>query len=340
MTTPQPQGLPPQTFAEWPAQPVDFDMLGPNITHGSSLSQDQRVAAEYGWNAAAREALRAQAAICIDELSRVRVALGLEAQDADADPVAVIDMLRSWEADATQRAQHLAEHLSSVLEVARTWQPDYATRMDRDTLEHAAKAVGGKRVAQAASVEPYGQITTHTETGQQFFYRWPQSPYLDNASECVTVYAGAPPAQAASVEPVAYMTEDGRTLKGMAEAVAHLPDPWCEPAQADAASEAFTGIANDDDFWTALDAWRENLQAYQPQVQQGGGESTATKLAKRTCEANADAARFTIALQTLRASLDPDDWMGPVTMHAYIDKVLAGGSPLNPDCTLTTKDPK
>lgn len=62
-------------------------------------------------------------------------------------------------------------------------------------------------------------------------------------------------AQAASVGPVAYMTEDGRTLKGMAEAVAHLPDPWCEPAQADAASEAFTGIANDDDFWAALDAW-------------------------------------------------------------------------------------
>ena len=52
------------------------------------------------------------------------------------------------------------------------------------------------------------------------------------------------------------------------------------------------------------------------------------KLAKRTCEANADSARFTIALQTLRASLDPDDWMGAVTMHNYIDAVLAGGSPL------------
>ena len=52
------------------------------------------------------------------------------------------------------------------------------------------------------------------------------------------------------------------------------------------------------------------------------------KLAKRTCEANADSARFTIALQTLRASLDPDDWMGAVTMHNYIDAVLAGGSPI------------
>ena len=56
--------------------------------------------------------------------------------------------------------------------------------------------------------------------------------------------------------------------------------------------------------------------------------SLVEKLAKRTCEANADSARFTIALQTLRASLDPDDWMGAVTMHNYIDAVLAGGSPL------------
>ena len=57
-------------------------------------------------------------------------------------------------------------------------------------------------------------------------------------------------------------------------------------------------------------------------------EALVEKLAKRTCEANADAARFTIALQPLRASLDPDDWMGPITMHGYIDAVLAGGSPL------------
>lgn len=57
-------------------------------------------------------------------------------------------------------------------------------------------------------------------------------------------------------------------------------------------------------------------------------EALVEKLAKCTCEANADSARFTIALQTLRASLDPDDWMGAVTMHNYIDAVLAGGSPL------------
>lgn len=36
--------------------------------------------------------------------------------------------------------------------------------------------------------EPYGQITTHTIHDQQFFYRWPESPYLDNAKECVNIY--------------------------------------------------------------------------------------------------------------------------------------------------------
>lgn len=35
--------------------------------------------------------------------------------------------------------------------------------------------------------DPYGRITTHTITGQQFFYRWPESPYLDNAKECIEV---------------------------------------------------------------------------------------------------------------------------------------------------------
>jgi hypothetical protein len=37
--------------------------------------------------------------------------------------------------------------------------------------------------------ETYGRITTHTITGQQFFYRWPESPYLDNAKECINVHA-------------------------------------------------------------------------------------------------------------------------------------------------------
>ena len=45
-------------------------------------------------------------------------------------------------------------------------------------------------------VEPYGRVTTHSVTGQQFFYRWPESPYLDNASECVSVYTTPQPTQA------------------------------------------------------------------------------------------------------------------------------------------------
>lgn len=42
--------------------------------------------------------------------------------------------------------------------------------------------------------EPYGHVTTHTVTGQQFFYRHPEPPYLDTAKECIAVYA-APQAQ-------------------------------------------------------------------------------------------------------------------------------------------------
>ena len=68
-------------------------------------------------------------------------------------------------------------------------------------------------------------------------------------------------------------------------------------------------------------------------------EALVEKLAKRTCEANADSARFTIALQTLRASLDPDDWMGAVTMHNYIDAVLAGGSPLSQPPAVAASSP-
>ena len=42
------------------------------------------------------------------------------------------------------------------------------------------------------SVEPYGYVTTHTVTGQQFFCRYPESPYLDNAKEYILVYAHPP----------------------------------------------------------------------------------------------------------------------------------------------------
>lgn len=72
------------------------------------------------------------------EMMRVKASLGLTDADPDTDAVAVIDMLKSWESDANRRADRLAQHLRNVLEIARTWQPNYATKMDRDTLDIAA----------------------------------------------------------------------------------------------------------------------------------------------------------------------------------------------------------
>jgi hypothetical protein len=80
------------------------------------------------------------------ELRRIRKALGWEPGDGPPpDPVAVIEMLRGWEVDAQRRAELLEQHLRAVLEVARTWQPDYATKMDRDTLQHAQDCADRKR---------------------------------------------------------------------------------------------------------------------------------------------------------------------------------------------------
>lgn len=71
------------------------------------------------------------------ELQRIRSHLGCEGQGAHTDPVDIIKMIQGWEADAQRRAELLEQHLRAVLEVARTWQPDYATKMDCDTLQYA-----------------------------------------------------------------------------------------------------------------------------------------------------------------------------------------------------------
>ena len=47
--------------------------------------------------------------------------------------------------DAQRRAELLEQHLRAVLEIARTWRPDYATKMDRDTLQHAQDCADRKR---------------------------------------------------------------------------------------------------------------------------------------------------------------------------------------------------
>jgi len=71
--------------------------------------------------------------------------------------------------------------------------------------------------------EPYGQITTHTITGQQFFYRWPELPYLDNAKDCVTVYtadqmrAYGDARAAAATERAAQVCDEHASIEGIAQ---------------------------------------------------------------------------------------------------------------------------
>lgn len=75
---------------------------------------------------------------CTSKYREVLKALDME----EGDPVPVIQMWQSWEAEAQVRAETLEQHLRAVLEVARTWQPDYATKADIDTLRHAAVSAG------------------------------------------------------------------------------------------------------------------------------------------------------------------------------------------------------
>lgn len=68
---------------------------------------------------------------------------------------------------------------------------------EQDVLEWLIEAVdaalrGAVQPAEARPEPPYGCVTTHSKTGQQFFYRYPDPPYLDNASECVDVYTRKP----------------------------------------------------------------------------------------------------------------------------------------------------
>lgn len=62
--------------------------------------------------------------------------------DDDGDLQARYDMLKGWLVDADAVNDILKKHLGSVLEIAYTWQPNYATKMDRDTLTLAAKSIG------------------------------------------------------------------------------------------------------------------------------------------------------------------------------------------------------
>lgn len=52
------------------------------------------------------------------------------------------DMLKSWLVEADASNDRLRTHLNNTLEIAYTWQPGYATKIDRDTLALAAQAIG------------------------------------------------------------------------------------------------------------------------------------------------------------------------------------------------------
>jgi hypothetical protein len=67
-----------------------------------------------------------------------------------------------------------------------------------ESLKEALGEALEENVGRDASENPnsgkvaYGCVTTHSVTGQQFFYRWPEPPYLDNTKECVIVYTIEP----------------------------------------------------------------------------------------------------------------------------------------------------
>ena len=68
-------------------------------------------------------------------------ALGME---EEGDPAQEILMRREKEVKALGQVETLKQHLRSVLEVARTWMPSYASTMDRDTLRYANDFLEGE----------------------------------------------------------------------------------------------------------------------------------------------------------------------------------------------------
>ena len=86
--------------------------------------------------------------------------------------------------------------LSTALETALNRIEDMLSDDDGQAFKEARKFLPVGRAALAAlrsmPSEPYGQVTVVKRPGcqnQHWFYRWPDPPYLDNAAECVTVYA-------------------------------------------------------------------------------------------------------------------------------------------------------
>jgi hypothetical protein len=74
--------------------------------------------------------------------------------DDDGDLQTRYDMLKSWLVEADASNDRLKKHLHNVLEIAHTWQPDYATKMDRDTLALAAQAIAYEPPNAEAEAKP------------------------------------------------------------------------------------------------------------------------------------------------------------------------------------------
>lgn len=64
------------------------------------------------------------------------------AQPEDGELETRHQMLKSWLVEADASNERLKKHLHRALEIAYTWQPVYATKMDLDTLAHAATDSG------------------------------------------------------------------------------------------------------------------------------------------------------------------------------------------------------
>lgn len=65
--------------------------------------------------------------------------------DPDGDLQTRYEMLRGWLVEADSSNEILKKHLCAVLEIAHTWEPDYATKMDKETLSIAAETVGHEK---------------------------------------------------------------------------------------------------------------------------------------------------------------------------------------------------
>ena len=64
--------------------------------------------------------------------------------EEEGDPVQGIMMLREEVVSGLARIELLKQHLRAVLEVANTWKPDYASKMDRDTIQYANDFLEGR----------------------------------------------------------------------------------------------------------------------------------------------------------------------------------------------------